>query len=370
MLTVDPWEPLLNRRLGAHRLTSVEVTVTHRCNMRCSHCAVGESLTLANSPHLPLETLLHSLDQANWLTSLSLTGGEPTESLSTLRDYVLPILRYSKGRGLQTQVNTNLTFDLDRYLLIAPYTDVMHISWNYRNVDDFHRIAWGHGREQVGRAASERLLGRIVSNAQALSDQGYFVSAESMVNHETAPFLGELNYAISAMGCRRHEIHPMYTVDSATDLPAQSLAEFRTTIDRFLDERDPLLWVLFGTFPFVPCSSDPDDQELLRKVHDSPNVSIRNCPDGRNRININSFTGDLFVTDFAEVPSLGNLWTDSLEQVFSRWQEHPVFARYNRYCPSAGCTGPNILVAQMYYPGVDFRDRKAVEGWSSAERGT
>lgn len=119
----------------------------------------------------------------------------------------------------------------------------------------------------------------------------------------------------------------MYTVDWASDLPALSVGEFQTTIDRFLGERDPNLWVLFGTFPFVPCSPDPADQELLRKVHAAPNITIRNCPDGRNRININGFTGDLYVTDFAEVPSLGNLQTDTLEQVFDRWQEHPVRLR-------------------------------------------
>ncbi|MFZ5824832.1 MAG: hypothetical protein ACOY94_10930 [Bacillota bacterium] len=34
-------------------------------------------------------------------------------------------------------------------------------------------------------------------------------------------------------------------------------------------------------------------------------------------------------------------------------------APYNCCCPEAGCTGPNLLVAQMYYPGVDFRRRRA-----------
>jgi len=361
ILTADPWEPLLNRRHGAHRLTSVEVTVTNRCNMRCRHCAVGESLSMADPVRFPIDILLRRLDEVTDLTSLSITGGEPTESLTTLSDYVLPLLRYAKGRGLQTQINTNLTFDLERYLMVAPYVDVMHISWNYRSIGDFHRIAWGHGREQVGRAASERLMGRIVSNTQALSDQGYFVSAESMVNPETAPYLGEMNRAIAKMGCQRHEVHPMYTVDWATDLQALSLTEFRTTIDQFLHDRDPNLWVLFGTFPFLPCSPDPRDQALLRRVRSAPNTSIRNCPDGRNRININGLTGDLFVTDFAEVPSLGNLRTDTLEQVFDRWHEHPVFAAHNCYCSSVGCTGPNLLVAQMYYPGVDFRHRRAVE---------
>lgn len=355
----DPWEPEQNRRTGRHRLTSVEVTVTNRCNMRCRHCAVGESLAMADPPRQPLELLYQRLAEVEGLTTLSITGGEPSESWTTLREYVLPLLRWAKERGLRTQINTNLTYELERYELIAPYLDVLHISWNYTSVEDFHRIAWSHGREHVPISSSERLYNRILTNAEALAKAGCFVSAESMINRETAPHLGQLNQMIAAMGCQRHEVHPMYAVDWATDLPVLSLDEYRSAVNRFLDERDPNLWVLFGTFPFFPCSPLHEDRALITKAKGAPNLSIRNCPDGRNRININAFTGDLYVTDFADVPALGNLTTDKLQAVFDRWQADPRFAPYNCYCPEAGCTGPNLLVAHMYYQGIDFRDRKA-----------
>lgn len=356
----DPWEPEWNRREGSHRLTSVEITVTNRCNMRCRHCAVGETLAMQDPDHLPLDLLFRRLDEVEGLRTLSITGGEPSENRRTLERYVLPLLQYAKARGVFTQVNTNLTFERERYELIAPYTDVLHISWNYRDVHDFHRIAWGHGREHVTMAASEKLFYRMIENAEALSAAGYYVSAESMINGETAPHLALFNRTLAAMGCKRHEVHPMYAVDWAADLPILSLGEYREAVDRFLDDRDPALWVLFGTFPFVACSPDPADRALLAKAKGAPNVTIRNCPDGRNRLNINGFTGEVFVTDFAEVPALGRIQDEALQAVFARWQAHPVFAPFNCYCPEVGCTGPNLLVAHTYFQGVDFRQRKAV----------
>lgn len=316
---------------------------------------------MAEPERLPLDLLFRRLDEVEGLQTLSLTGGEPSESQSTLKGFVLPLLRYAKARGLRTQVNTNLTFDLERYEQIAPYIDVIHISWNYRGVEDFHRIAWGHGREHVSLSASEKLYQRIVENTRALAAQGHFVSAESMINRETAPHLGAMNRFLADLGCRRHEVHPMYRADWAADLPIVTLDEFRSAVARFLTERDPNLWVLFGTFPFYACSPLPEDQAVLAAVWAAPNVTVRNCPDGRNRVNINAFTGEVFVTDFASVPPLGRVQEDRLDAVFDRWMAHEVFRPYNCYCPAAGCTGPNLLVAEMYYPGVDFRTRRAVE---------
>lgn len=357
----DLWEPELTRRGGRHVLTSVEVTVAVRCNMRCRHCAVGETLVSLEPARVPLHTLLRRLDEVDTLKTLSITGGEPSESQAALSDYVMPLIRYAKERGLCTQVNTNLTFDLSRYEQIAPWTDVLHISWNYLSVADFHRIAWGHGREQVPLAASEKLFNRIVENAHALAAGGCFVSAESLVNRETAPNLGQMNRFLAELGCRRHEVHPMYPADWAAELGGLllSLDEFRTAVDRLLVERNPSIWLLFGTFPFLPCSPDPRDQAILRRVRTAPNVTVRNCPDGRNRLNVNGFTGDIFVTDFASLPALGNLENCSLKEAFDRWQAAQEFAPYNCYCPEAGCTGPNLAVASTYFSGVDFRHRRA-----------
>jgi radical SAM/CxCxxxxC motif protein YfkAB len=356
----DPWEPELNRRLGSHRLTSIEVTVTNRCNMRCVHCAVGETLSAAMPDLLPLDLLLRRLDELPDLSTLSVTGGEPAENRRQLETYVAPLLRYARERGVWTQVNTNLTFDLDRYRMIAPYTSVLHITWNYPDLSHFHRIAWGGAGERVALSASARLYERILANASALSAEGHFLSAETMLNRETAPYLGYLNRMVSSTGCRRHEVNPMYRVDWAAELPVLSLPDYREAVSRLLAERDPALWLLLGTFPMLPCSPAPEDRDLLRQVKAAPKVTVRNCPDGRNRLNVNLLTGEVLVTDFTDLPPLGNIRAESLALLHDRWQGDPAFAPFNCYCPGASCTGPNLLVARMYFPEVDFRHRQAI----------
>lgn len=323
---------------------------------------------MARDPErLPLDLILKRLDEVEGLTTLSLTGGELSGSTEVLREWVKPLLQYAKRRGVQTQVNTNLTFDLGRYEEIAPWVDVFHITWNYRDEAHFHRTVWGHGRAFVSPDASRQLYRRIVENATALAAQGHFVSAETMVNGETADHLGAMNRFLAEIGCRRHEVHPMYPVDWAADLPVLPLPAFRAAVRRFLEERDPKMWVLFGTFPFLPCSPLPEDQELLRAVAAAPNVSVRNCPDGRNRVNVDLFTGAIRVTDFGDIPPLGDVRTDRLEDAFGRWHRHPRFQPLNCHCPEAGCTGPDLLVAEMYYPGVDFRTRRAILPAAQAE---
>ncbi|WP_093228201.1 hypothetical protein [Thermoflavimicrobium dichotomicum] len=63
-----------------------------------------------------------------------------------------------------------------------------------------------------------------------------------------------------------------------------------------------------------------------------------------------SVNGDVVVTDFGDIPPLGNIKEDSLTDVFQRWLDHPVAKQYHCYCESAHCTGPNILVTYTYYP--------------------
>jgi radical SAM/CxCxxxxC motif protein YfkAB len=118
--------------------------------------------------------------------------------------------------------------------------------------------------------------------------------------------------------------------------------------------------MLFGTLPFFHCSENDQDQKLLRRLKKEKNVTVRNDPDGRNRLNVNLFTGDVFVTDFSDVPPVGNLMEDSLDRLFSQWTRHPLFHRVNCHCPQAGCCGPNLLVADSYYPEVDFTARRAI----------
>ncbi|WP_438447552.1 radical SAM/CxCxxxxC motif protein YfkAB [Gorillibacterium sp. sgz5001074] len=357
----DPWDPIRSlTQYGKHVLTSVEMTVTHLCNMRCEHCAVGDALAMSEGELMPLAPMLRRLDEVEHLETISITGGEPTFRLDTVRRTILPLLRYAKERGVRTQLNSNITLDLERYEELAPYLDVLHISYNYRDAGDFHQVGFAKAARPVGAEASAKLFERMVENARALADGGLFVSAESMINYRTWEHLPEIHRMIVEMGCKRHEVHPMYPSAFAKDLPLITLDQLRSAIHGLLDTRDPGVWMLFGTLPFFACSMTEEDRRLVERLRREPNVTVRNDPDGRNRLNVNLFNGDIYVTDFADFPALGNIGTDRLDEVFGRWLEHPLAQSVGCHCPQAACCGPNLLVAHTYYRDVDFTKRSAI----------
>jgi len=356
----DPWEPLYLAAPPDYTLTSVEFTVTHQCNLRCEHCAVGETLQLKDGEALPLDLILRRLDEAKDLRTISITGGEPMYSERTVRELILPLLKYATDRGLRTQINSNATLPYARYESILPYLDVLHISWNWTTPEEFHTIVYAKRPGQVSPKQAEILFNTMIDNAQRLSKEGVFVSAETMINIRTWQNLPRLHQQIIDMGCRRHEVHPMYPSDFAREMEVLSLPQLREAIHTLLDVRDENLWMLFGTLPFFACSTRSEDQELILRLRQAKNVTVRNDPDGRNRLNVNMFTGEIIVTDFGDVEPLGNIRTDTLQSAFDRWQQHPLNQTINCFCPVAKCAGPNLLVANTYYPNTNFKARQAL----------
>jgi radical SAM/CxCxxxxC motif protein YfkAB len=358
----DPWDPIRSlRKHGKHVLTSVELTTTHLCNMRCEHCAVGDALTTKEAAHLPVADMLRMLDQVEHLETLSITGGEPSYDADAVREYVLPLLKYARERGVRTQINSNLTMPVDRYEMIAPWLDVMHISYNYRGAEDFWDIGFAKTTHTVSIGQATKMFDRMIDNVRKLSAGGLYISAESMINYRTHEHLVQMHEAIVAMGCRRHEVHPMYPSAFAGSLPVLSLTQMRDTIHTLLDKRDPSIWMLFGTLPFFACSSVQEDRELWWRLQKEANVTVRNDPDGRNRLNVDTFSGKVSVTDFAELTQIASIMEApyELDRIFEEWQQHEIFNRLNCYCSSANCCGPNLLVADTYYPNIDFKARTA-----------
>src|SRR5699024_8610744 len=105
---------------------------------------------------------------------------------------------------------------------------------------------------------------------------------------------------IIEMGCLRHEVHPMYPSDFASNLEVATLEEIRTGIHRLLDARNQDIWMLFGTLPFYPCNTNEADLELQKRLFAEKNVTVRNDPDGRSRLNVNIFDGEIIVADFGD----------------------------------------------------------------------
>lgn len=356
----DPWEAYLDiEEYGKPKLTNIEFTTTTLCNMRCEHCAVGYTLQTKDPEALPLELILKRMDEIPTLRSLSITGGEPMLSLTSVKNYVVPILKYAHDRGVRTQINSNLTLDLARYELIIPYLDVLHISHNWGTVDDFVEGGFARMEKRPDYLQREKYFLRMIENSRELVKAGVMVSAETMLNKRTLPHLEKIHRQIvDEMLCQRHEVHPMYPSDFASNLETLTLDEVREAIHYLLDIRDEKVWMLFGTLPFYACSSKRQDLDLLNRLYKSKNVTVRNDPDGRSRLNINIFSGDIIVTDFGDTPPLGNIQTTPLTDAYQAWQASSIAKELSCHCPAVSCLGPNILVKNSYYRKTDFTKLK------------
>ncbi|PEA54105.1 radical SAM/CxCxxxxC motif protein YfkAB [Bacillus pseudomycoides] len=357
----DPWEAYMDlEEYGKLLLTNVEFTTTTLCNMRCEHCAVGYTLQPKDPNPLPLDLLLQRLDEVPHLRSLSITGGEPMLSKKSVDNYVTPLLKYAHERGVRTQINSNLTIDLARYEQIIPYLDVLHISHNWGTIDDFVEGGFAMMERKPSYEQRAKLFERMISNSKALSEAGVLVSAETMLNKRTLPHIEHIHRQIvEEMGCKRHEVHPMYPSDFASNLEILTKDEILSAISHLLDIRDENVWMLFGTLPFYACSSDERDLEIFKKLHTSKNVTVRNDPDGRSRLNVNIFDGSIIVTDFGDVPMLGNVQTNTLQEAYDKWSSSQTAKELSCHCPAVKCLGPNILVKNSYYPTENFLTKKA-----------
>ena len=357
----DPWEAYLDiNQYGKLTLTNVEFTTTNLCNMRCEHCAVGYTLQTKDPSALPIDLLFKRLEEIPTLRALSITGGEPMLSLPSVKNYVVPLLKYAHDRGVRTQINSNLTMELQRYELIAPYLDVLHISHNWGSPEDFANAAFARMEKKPDYETRVQFFDRIIDNSRALAKAGVTVSAETMLNKRTLPNIEKIHRQIvDDMLCKRHEVHPMYPSDFASNLEYLSIEEIRSAFHHLLDIRDENVWMLFGTLPFYPCSSNEEDLALLKRIYQSKNVTVRNDPDGRSRLNINIFSGDIIVTDFGDIPSLGNIQETSMQEAYDKWCVNPLANQLSCHCPEVTCLGPNIFVKDRYYSDVDFTKLKA-----------
>ncbi|SFG59982.1 radical SAM/CxCxxxxC motif protein YfkAB [Halobacillus alkaliphilus] len=356
----DPWEAYMDvKEHGKMTLSNIEFTTTTLCNMRCEHCAVGYTLQDKDPDALPIDMILERLDEISHLRTLSITGGEPMMSKKSVEQYVLPLLKYAHSRGVRTQINSNLTLPYKRYLPIIPYLDVLHISHNWGTIEEFIHTGFARMERKPSEDNRKMYFDRMVENSQRLSEEGVMVSAETMLNRRTFPYLEAIHDHVNEMKCARHEVHPMYPVDFASSLETLSLEDMRKGINRLLDHRNEDMWMLFGTLPYYPCSSSQEDLDMLKRLYREKNVTVRNDPDGRSRLNVNIFSGDIIVTDFADEAGLGNIQHTSLPEAFENWLESSTAKSLNCHCPAVECLGPNALVKNTYYQDVDFQKRES-----------
>lgn len=77
----------------------------------------------------------------------------------------------------------------ERYLLIAPYLDVLHISHNWGTIDEFVETGFAMMERKPTYEQRAALFQRMIDNSKMLAEHGVMVSAETMLNKKHYPIL-------------------------------------------------------------------------------------------------------------------------------------------------------------------------------------
>ncbi len=93
------------------KISSMDIYVTYRCNLRCAHCYVGERLnTNRNMDYDMFERIIARCKE--WQTEVvSFLGGEPT-----LYPHIVPAIKQAQALGLNTRLVSNGTSGFAKFL--------------------------------------------------------------------------------------------------------------------------------------------------------------------------------------------------------------------------------------------------------------
>lgn len=143
------------RKSRGGRLTTLNVEITNRCNLRCVYCPVNRDLARPKT-EMPFEAFVDLLDRSPTVeTLLPFQWGEPL-----LHPRWADMLRAAKARGIRTFLTTNGTFlgPAERRAILD--SGVVRLTVSVDGDDAIHRRTRGVElapiRERVGALRRER----------------------------------------------------------------------------------------------------------------------------------------------------------------------------------------------------------------------
>lgn len=95
------------------------------------------------------------------------------------------------------------------------------------------------------------------------------------------------------------------------------------------------------------------------KITREQNVTVRNDPDGRSRLNVNIFDGNIIVTDFGDVPLLGNIQTNTLQEAYENGAlQNSKIIKLS--LSSSKMSWTKCSCKNSYYPTEDFLSKQQI----------
>lgn len=231
------------------RLTTLNVEITNRCNLRCGYCPVNRSMARPKSD-LPLEAFEDLLARAPTVTTLlPFQWGEPL-----LHPDLFEMVRLARVRGIRTYVTTNGTLlDPPRRRAILD-SGITRLTISVDGDDATHAATRGVElapiRENVLALRRER----------DLAGAAMRIDVSMVIDQQTESSLADYRRAWSPL------------VDRVQAIP-RLVREPRTTVCR---EPWRGLLVVLADGRVTTCCGDTEGELLLGSIHDSDPAEIFN----------------------------------------------------------------------------------------------
>lgn len=288
----------------------LQLHVTSRCNLRCSHCYQSEM----HGVEMSLEQICMAVDEVSdtlsaWQeayglefdVSSNVTGGEPL-----LRDDLAEILLHMKERGFSIYLLSNGTL-VDRVkALELARIGLEGIQVSIEGPEAVHDGIRGAGNYRAAIAGVEALLGA-----------GHSVAMNMTLSALNADDFFEMAHAAKDMGVHRFGFSRIVPYGSGRDLAQHMLlAEQVHELYKRISEHDFGEMRIVTGDPVASCMLFPD---MTKNTGDIP---LGGCAVGLSGV---TFMPDGSILPCRRLPiTLGNILTDSFREI---WTSSEVLAR-------------------------------------------
>jgi radical SAM protein with 4Fe4S-binding SPASM domain len=264
--------------------------ITGRCNFDCRYCYAKR---MRACKELPTEKVFKIIDEASILgvEHIAFTGGEPL-----LREDILPLLRYTRERGIQVSITTNgslITEDIAKEFL--EFGVFIYLSLN--GVGDEHERLRGEGS-----------WGRLLITIEILNKIGLGFATITTLHKGNYKDIGEIIKFCSSSGPLFSCFLPLMPFDNVAKeslLGPIEILETLKAIDK--EARDIRYRVSLWCMPFA------------KRFIQNRWIRIGGCRD-REVIDI-GVNGDLLLCDVLDI-SLATLRIESLRDAANRFEAH------------------------------------------------
>ena len=288
--------------------TSVDVSITRKCNHKCIHCYntwrtddADERRNVEPVPDEKIEKIFDELE-ANDIWRVTVTGGEPLSAKNVLRKFI----EESRKRNIDIGMNTNLTLMTDDLAL-----ELSNYGWKTALLTSLPGVT-PEVCDSVTQVPGS--FDRIVKGIRIRKKHGLLVGINVVVSRENLFEVDKLfdfldKNPVDYVSITR-AVAPLYDMNNpAFFLDSAEITHIAETLERIHDRYG---CEVGSITPFPLC--------VLKDVDRFRHVLSASCAAGITRCCIDAVTGDITACTHESTP-YGNIYTEGLTPAWEKMSE-------------------------------------------------